>query len=70
MEKREHARRVCFEAVRSRLDKDIEDGASLTIHRIASRLTIESEESIEHLGPRRSRRVPRAMPFSDNGSRL
>ena len=56
------------EAVRSRRDEDLEGGASLTIRRSASRLTMESEESVEHFVPRRSRQVPGAMPFSDNGS--
>ena len=68
MEKREHATRVRFEAFASGQDEDFEDSASLTVRRSASKLTIESEESIEHFGTERSRGVSRAMPFSDNGS--
>lgn len=68
MKKREYARRVRFEACASGQDEDFEDGASLTVRRRASRLTIDSEESIEYFGTARSRRAPRAMPFSDNCS--
>ena len=50
--------------------RDFEGGASLTIRRSASRLTIEAEESIEHFGPKRPPGAPRALPFSDNDSRL
>ena len=62
MEKREHARRVGLEA--------FEGGTSFTILRRASRLTIESEESIEHFGPKRPPGAARALLISDNDSRL
>ena len=62
MERREHATRVRFEAVRSRRDEYLEDGASLTIRRRASRLTIESEESTEHFGTARSPSAPKSLP--------
>ena len=60
MEKREHARRVCFEAVRSRLDEDIEDGASLTIHRIKAHHRVRRE----YRAPRTKTLAPSAKSYA------
>ena len=65
MKKREHARRIRFEAFTSRWDEDFEGGTSLTIRRRASRLTIESEESIEHFGTERSPSASKSLPPSE-----
>ncbi len=65
MQNREYARRVRFEASCSRRDEDLEDGASLTIRRSASRLTIESEESVEHFRTGRSPSASKSLPPSE-----